>query len=99
MITEKEPTQRLINLIKVASAGAGNYSKMALRIGETKHNVSAWVAGSRPCPVEAQILMAKVAQLDINATIRSAFIEKHEGSLKGDLLLVALGKSLSQSDN
>lgn len=98
MRTKEQPTPRLITLIRMACKESGNASRLAMSIGETKGSVSGWIAGARPCPVEAQILMASLAAVDINATIKQAFIERHKGSQKGKLLSIALGKTIDQID-
>ena len=73
---------------------AGNESKLGVLIEETRHNVNAWKHGKRPCPLEAQILMASIAGRDVGAEIKAAILERNSGTSRGEKLISALGKGL-----
>lgn len=87
MKTKRQPSERLKNLISRAKEVAGNGSKLAVVIADTKHNVSSWMSGNRPCPVEAQILMAQMTGSDVNDTIRDHLLEKPARSSRKKLLI------------
>lgn len=85
-------TEELNLLIDKASAVAGSDAKVARLIGAYPQNISNWRHG-KPCPPEAQALIAHVAGLDPVAELARATVRKFEGDRKGDLLMKALGKA------
>lgn len=95
MKTIVQATPRLINLITTAAKCAGNQSKLAEMVSETRHNLSAWKHGKRSCPVEAQIIMGSILGQDVNDVIRDALIEQNEGTARGEQLKSALKKGSS----
>lgn len=94
MPTQITVSNRVIDLINASAAKVGNPSKLGPIIGYTRHDVSAWIHGGRPCPIEAQALMAEVAGRDVDEVIREALIEKNANTPRGEKLLSALGKGL-----
>lgn len=94
MQTTEQPSERLKKLMEEATKKAGNASKLAEMIEETRHHVSAWKHGRRPCPLEAQILMASLAGRDVGAEIKAAILERNSGTSRGEKLISALGKGL-----
>lgn len=93
-MTKHQPSARLADLMRRATEAAGNQSKLAILIAESKTNVNAWAQGSRSCPVEAQVLMAGVCGDDPDRVMKEAFIERNQGTPKGEMLLFAMGKDL-----
>lgn len=94
MPTQITVSNRVIDLINESAAKVGNPSKLGPTIGYTRHDVSAWIHGGRPCPVEAQALMAAVAGRNIDDVIREALIERNANTPRGEKLVSALGKGL-----
>lgn len=97
MDTKIQTSPRIISLIEDAAKQAGNESKLAALIEDTRHHVNAWKQGKRVCPIEAQVLMGAIAGRDAEEVLREAVIEKHEGTPKGEKLLRALGKQVLQA--
>jgi len=93
METQINPKLRIEQLIHAASARAGGQNAMARAIGYTPAEVSQWRHG-RPCPIEAQALMADLAGLDPHEVITYAILERHSGTPKGERLETVLGKAL-----
>jgi UDP-N-acetylmuramate-alanine ligase len=83
----------LETLIEKASQKAGNDSKLAAMLHTKRQTVSHWKNGHKPCPVADQVLMAQIAGLDPQAWSARALIAQHEGTKKGDALILALGKA------
>lgn len=73
---------------------AGNESKLAAMVEETRQNLNTWKHGKRSCPLEAQILMASIAKRDIDQVIKEALLERNAGTPRGEKLVSALGKGL-----
>jgi len=94
METVINPQERITRLIDAATDKAGGQNAMARRIGYTHSEVSQWRHG-RPCPVEAQALMAELAGLDAHEVLAYAIIEKHRDTPKGERLATVLGKASS----
>lgn len=94
MPTQITVSNRVIDLINESAAKVGNPSKLGPTIGYTRHDVSAWIHGGRPCPVEAQALMAAVAGRNVDDVIKDALIERNANTPRGEKLLTALGKGL-----
>lgn len=92
MKTKQYKSLRLIALIENAALNAGNESKLAVLLEETRHNLSAWKHGRRSCPIEAQMLLAGIAKEDVFTVMGQAIIEKHQGTTKGKKLEDALKK-------
>ena len=94
MNTTNYQSERLITLIDQASMRAGNDSKLAKMVESTRMNVSQWRHGKRSCPLEAQVLMAAIAERDIQKEIAEALIEQNANTPRGEKLVSALGKAL-----
>lgn len=92
-----QPSTRINSLITRASMRAGNQSRLAKMLEVSPGNVTDWLEGRRPCPLEAQILMAPLADENVDSVIHTAIVEKHEGTSKGEKLISALGKGLMAS--
>lgn len=92
MKTATQATPRLVQLMDEAIKQAGNESKLAAMVDETRQNLNTWKHGKRSCPLEAQILMAVIAKRDVDAVIRDALIERNAGTPRGEKLISALGK-------
>jgi hypothetical protein len=92
MKTHAQVTPRLISLIETAAERAGNQSKLAELVEDTRHNLSAWKRGHRACPLEAQILMGAIAGKDVTEVMRDALLEQNEGTARGEKLKSALKK-------
>jgi hypothetical protein len=86
---------RLFFLIQAAAARAGNESKLAGMLDETRHHVSSWKSGKRTCPVEAQILMAAIAGRDVDQVMKEALLERNAGTPRGEKLAAVLGKGIT----
>jgi len=97
MPTTLTPSERVVSLINESAARAGSPAKLAPTIGYTRHDVSAWIHGGRPCPIEAQALMATVVGRDVDEVIRAALIERNANTPRGEKLISALGKGLMTS--
>lgn len=97
MNTATQATPRLQKLMADAIKEAGNESKLAAFVEESRHNVNAWKHGTRSCPIEAQILMATLTKRNVDVVIRDALIERNAGTPRGEKLVSALGKVLSVS--
>jgi hypothetical protein len=85
---------RVKTLIDEASMRAGNDRRLAKMIEATPGNVCDWRTALRPCPLEAQILMAAIAGRDVDGVIKDALIERNAGTARGEKLVSALGKGL-----
>ena len=83
----------LDELINKASTAAGNDSKLAKRLHQSRSVVSDWRSGRQTCPPADQALMADLAGLDADAWAARAVIAQHEGTEKGELLKQALKKA------
>ena len=94
MNTTAQASPRLVLLIQEAAKRAGNEAKLGELIEETRHNVNAWKHGKRSCPLEAQILMAAIAERDVGAEIKAAVLERNAGTSRGEKLIYALGKGV-----
>lgn len=94
MFTTTDTFFRIKNLIDESSTAAGSPAKLAPSIGYSRQEISMWRAGTRACPLEAQILMAAVAKRDVDEVIREALIERNSGNPRGEKLVSALGKGL-----
>lgn len=92
MQTHVNRLDRIQNLILVSSAIFGGQNKMARAIGYGPGEVSEWANGRRPCPLEAQVLMADAAGLNAQEVMAYAIIERHANTPRGEKLLSALGK-------
>ena len=95
METTTQASPRLITLIQDAIKKAGNEPKLAQFVEASRHNVNAWKHGTRPCPLEAQILMATLTKRDVYEVIKDALIERNAGTPRGEKLVSALGKVVS----
>lgn len=73
---------------------AGNDNRLARMIDATRMNVSQWRHGKRSCPIEAQVLMAAIANRDVQQEIAAALIEQNANTPRGEKLISALGKGL-----
>lgn len=93
MKTQVQSSLRLVQLIDMAATMAGNDARLAEQLEESRHNLSSWKHGRRSCPIEAQILMAEIAKLNVCEVMGSAIIEKHKGTTKGERLKRALKSS------
>jgi hypothetical protein len=94
MDTNAQASPRLVLLIQEAAKKAGNEAKLAVLVEATRHNVNAWKHGRRPCPLEAQILMAAIAERDVGAEIKAAVLERNSGTSRGEKLIYAMGKGV-----
>lgn len=94
MNTEIHTTPRLLSLIDEASMRAGNDNRLARMLEATRANVSQWRHGKRSCPIEAQILMAAIADRNVQREIAEAVIEQNANTPRGEKLISALGKGL-----
>ena len=92
MDTQTHKPTRIILLIQQAAARAGNESKLAAMIDETRHHVNAWKHGKRTCSIEAQMLMADIAGQDVETVMRDALLERNAGTARGEKLAAALKK-------
>lgn len=89
--------KQLDHLLCVASATAGNDSRLAEMLGVPQPMVSMWRSGKKPCPPEVQAELAFIAGLDAVQALVRAHLERHEGTAKGDRLFTALGKRSRQT--
>jgi len=80
----------IVELIDRASKAAGSDNKLAKLIDATQPNISAWRAGTRPCPPADVALMAELAGLNADEWALRAVAAKYEGTPKGDKLKRAL---------
>lgn len=89
---------RLILLIEAAGHKAGSYYKLAKQIGFTESDISSWKANRKPCPIEAQALMADVAGLKAEEVALLAIIERaaEKNPRRGEMLERALGKTFER---
>ena len=94
MQTLTQTETRVVQLIDDASRMVGSAYKLAKLIGYSRAEVSMWRMLRRPCPLEAQILMADLAQRDVNTVIKDAVIERNANTPRGEKLVTALGKGL-----
>jgi DNA-binding transcriptional regulator YdaS (Cro superfamily) len=94
MKADVTPHDRIKALIDAASVRIGNQYRMGKLIGYSTAEVSLWKAGARPCPPEAQVLMAQAAGFDPAEVLAIAIIERHANTTRGEKLLTALGKAL-----
>ena len=95
MSTETATTQRLRNLIDESAKAAGSPAKLAPEIGYSAQELSMWKRGIRACPLEAQILMADIANRDVAEVMKEALLERNQGTPRGEKLVSALGKVVS----
>lgn len=86
MSKKNHKSNRIISLINKAATVAGNDTKLADLIGEGRGRMSSWRSGDRPCPIEAQILMAEIAGMDINEVMKDAILERNEESERSEKL-------------
>jgi len=89
-----DPKERIKQLIDLASASVGGQNKLARNIGYSSAELSQWHTATRPCPIEAQALMAQVAGLEPSEVVAYAMIEKHADTPRGEKLASAMGKRL-----
>jgi L-serine deaminase len=94
MATQNVASERLLSLIASAAMRAGNEAKLAKLVEANRHNLSAWKAGKRACPIEAQVLMADLTERDVQKEIADALIERNANTPRGEKLVTALGKGL-----
>jgi hypothetical protein len=94
MTTQNVASERLVSLIQSAAMRAGNEARLAKMVEENRHNVSAWKAGRRACPIEAQALMAALVDRDPIEEMRLAVLERNANTPRGEKLVSALGKGL-----
>jgi len=87
------PHERIVRLVNAATERIGGQNEMARSISYLPSDVSNWKSGERPCPLEAQVLMAHAAGLDPNEVLAYAMIERHANTPRGEKLLSALGKA------
>lgn len=92
MDTQNYATARFISLLDKATQKAGNEAKLGKLVLATRHNVNAWKHGIRPCPLEAQVLMASIAGLDVETVMREALLERNAGTARGEKLEAVLKK-------
>jgi hypothetical protein len=93
METSVNPRARLLHLIDAAAEIAGSDNKLAQQIEATRFQISQWRAGSRPCPLEAQVLMAGIAGFNAAEVLSYALIERNRDTPRGEKLFTALGKA------
>ena len=94
MSTTVNPGNRLHTLIDAATAACGSAYKLSKHIGYSRNEVSGWRLDKRACPLEAQVFMAQIVGLDVDAVIHHALIEKHADTPRGEKLVSALRKGL-----
>ena len=76
-------SNRLIKLINAAADVAGSDTKLSVLIQEGRGRMTSWRSGARACPIEAQILMAKIAGLSISDVMREAVFERNLETKRG----------------
>lgn len=94
MSTDVNTGNRLHELIDAAAKQCGSAYKLAQHIGYTRMEVSGWRNDKRACPLEAQVFMAQIVGLNVDAVIHDALIERHADTPRGEKLITALGKGL-----
>lgn len=92
-MTQTQASPRLVDLINEASKQAGNQSKLAELVADSRQNLSAWKNGARACPLDAQVIMGSIIGTDIDEVIRAALIEQAQGTARGEKLKSALKKA------
>ena len=92
MTTEKNKSFRLVTLINEAAGIAGSEAGLGRLIGATRHHVNAWKQGTRTCPLEMQVLMAKIAGKCSNEALVSGLLERNSSTEKSQELKQALGR-------
>lgn len=92
-MTQTQASPRLVELINEASKQAGNQSKLAELVADSRQNLSAWKNGARACPLDAQVIMGSIIGSDIDEVIRAALIEQAQGTARGEKLKSALKKA------
>lgn len=83
---------RVQRLIAEASARIGSQNRLAKAIGYPVGNVNDWAHGRRPCPIQAQALMAELAGLNAEEVALYALIEGERNPQRRESLLRVLGK-------
>lgn len=89
---ELEALNTLID--SAAKQVGGKDAKLAATLCVTRQRLSDWRSGRKTCQPEDQALMASIAGLNAMETLARATVQQHEGTVKGDLLMRALGKGL-----
>lgn len=84
---------RIDSLIKRASEKAGTEYKLAKIMGYSQQQIYDWKTKRKPCPIEAQAIMAEIAGLDAMETIAAALLERNEGTKRYGALEKAVGKA------
>lgn len=88
---------QLPELLSQASGICGNDSRLAERLGVSRHTVCQWKIGAKPCPPEDQARLARIAGLDPLQALVFAHIERHAGTPKGAALADVFGEFLPQA--
>lgn len=83
---------RIAKLIESASEKAGTEYKLAQVMGYDQAAITKWKNGNKPCPIEAQAIMADIAGLDAMETVAKGLLERSEGNRRYNALEQAVGK-------
>lgn len=86
---------RIDKLIKVATEKVGTEYKLAQYIGYDQAAITKWKNKSKPCPLEAQALMAEVAGFNASEVIAVAILERNADKPRFEKLEIALGKAFA----
>ncbi len=77
---------QLSELIENASSIVGSDYKLAQTIGVSRHAISDWKHGRKPCPLETRAELAGIAGFDALGEVVEAMLEKHRGTPKEERL-------------
>ena len=83
---------RIDKLIKMASEKSGTEYKLAQAMGYSQQHFTKWKNGTRPCPIEAQAIMAEIAGLEAMEVVAAALLERNKGKRQYKALEKAVGK-------
>jgi transcriptional regulator with XRE-family HTH domain len=96
MTSDVNELERVQRLIAEASARIGSQNKLAKALGYDKANLSEWANGKRPCPTNAQALMADMAGLDAAQVALHAMVASERNPQRREQLFRILGKGYRQ---
>ena len=83
---------RIDKLIKLASEKSGTEYKLAQAMGYSQQHFTKWKNGTRPCPIEAQAIMAEIAGLEAMEVVAAALLGRNEGKRQYKALEKGVGK-------
>lgn len=86
---------RIDKLIEAASKKAGTEYKLAQAMGYSQQQINDWKNKRKPCPIEAQAIMADIAGFDAMETVAKGLLERSEGNRRYIALEQAVGKAFA----